>query len=118
MDARPKLGRSGEEAVARLYQRRGFHVLARNQRFGRSGEIDLIVRRGSLIAFCEVKTRGSDRWGAPAEAVAYAKQARLRRLAAAWLSENRPGPVDIRFDVASVIVRDGRTEISLLPDAF
>ena len=118
MHARSELGRSGEDAAARLYRSRGFEIVARNVRFGRSGEIDRIVRRGSLIVFCEVKSRGSDRWGVPAEAVAYSKQARLRRLAAAWLSENRPGPVDIRFDVVSVIVRDGRSEVSLWPDAF
>ena len=118
MESRGRLGRRGEDAAARWYRRHGFTIVERNFRAGRSGEVDLVVRRGDLIVFCEVKARGDDRWGMPAEAVGYAKQARLRRLAAAWLSEKRPGPVEVRFDVVSVIVRDGRTELTHIPDAF
>ena len=117
MDARTDLGRTGEDAAERLYRRLGFRVLERNYRC-RGGEIDLIARRGSLIVFCEVKSRQTDRWGDPSEAVRYGKQARLKRLAAAWLAERRPGPVDIQFDVVSVIVRRGRTEVRHIPDAF
>ena len=117
MDGRPALGRAGESFVAEQYRRRGFTVLERNYR-SRSGEIDLVLQRGSLLVFCEVKTRRDDRWGIPAEAVGWAKQARLRRLAAEWLEERPPGPVEVRFDVASVIVRGGRAELTVLPDAF
>lgn len=117
MDARTDLGRTGEDAAAKMYGDSGFLVLERNYRC-RGGEIDLVVRRGPLVVFCEVKTRRTDRWGEPAEAVGYAKQVRLRRLAAAWLADRRPGSVEIRFDVVSVIVRPGRVELRHIPDAF
>lgn len=117
MDARTDLGQIGEDAAARHYRKGGFRILHRNYRCS-GGEIDLIARRGPLVVFCEVKTRRTDRWGEPSEAVHYAKQARLRRLAAMWLSERRPGPVDIRFDVVGVIVRRGRAEVRHIPDAF
>lgn len=117
MDARSSLGRDGEDAAERLYRKLGFRVLERNYRC-KGGEIDLIARRGPVLVFCEVKARRTDRWGEPAEAVQYAKQARLRRLAAQWLSERRPGAVDIRFDVVSVIVRRERTFVRHIPDAF
>lgn len=117
MDARIDLGRMGEDAAERLYRAGGFRILDRNYRC-KGGEIDLVVRRGPLIVFCEVKARRNDRWGEPSEAVGYAKQARLRRLAAMWLSERRPGSVEIRFDVVSVIVRRGRAEVRHIPDAF
>ena len=55
------------------------------------GEIDLIVRRGRTLVVCEVKARKSDAFGVPALAVGAAKQQRLRRLAAAWLADNRVG---------------------------
>ena len=71
-----------------------------------------------LLVFCEVKARRDDRFGAPAEAVDRTKQMRLKRLAARWLADHRPGAVDIRFDVVSVIVRDGRCELTHIPDAF
>ena len=117
MNARAGLGRDGEEIAERLYRKMGFRVLDRNFRC-KAGEIDLVARRGPLIVFCEVKSRRTDRWGEPAEAVGYAKQARLRRLAAVWLSERRPGSVDIRFDIVSVIVRRGRSYVRHIPDAF
>ena len=51
----------------------GYEVLDRNWRV-REGELDLIARRGSTIVFCEVKTRRSDAFGSPAEAVTARKQ--------------------------------------------
>lgn len=117
MHARSRLGRRGEDAACDLYRRLGFAVVERNYRSGR-GEIDVVARRGDLLVFCEVKTRRSDEWGVPAEAVDRAKQARLRKLAAAWMAERRPGYVDVRFDVVSVIVRGDRIDVTHVPDAF
>jgi putative endonuclease len=103
--------------VAEWYRARGYEILARNWRC-RQGELDLVVRGNGALVFCEVKTRTSDAFGLPAEAVTRQKQARVRRLAAIWLSEQ--GPTDaapprasrgrrasarpeIRFDVGVVL---------------
>jgi putative endonuclease len=117
MDPRPQLGRDGEDLASDLYERAGYTVLERNFRCS-SGEIDVIAARDNTIVFCEVKTRRTDRWGEPSEAVNHRKQARLRRLAAIWLAERRPGPVDVRFDVVSVIVAGGASRVTHLEDAF
>jgi putative endonuclease len=117
VDARPAVGTRGEDLAAELYRSLGFVVAERNYRCSH-GEIDLVARRGRTLVFCEVKTRTTDRWGQPSEAVGALKQARLRRLAAHWLGERRPGPVQVRFDVVSVIVRGVRTEVTHIPDAF
>jgi putative endonuclease len=117
VDGRSVLGIAGEEAAARCLEHDGFEIVERNWRVP-EGEVDLIARRADVVVFCEVKTRRTDRWGDPSEAVAPLKQARLRRLAARWLRERRPGFVSVRFDVVSVIVRDGRTEVRHIPDAF
>ena len=117
MDARPALGRSGEAVAARRYERDGYRVVARNFRC-RSGEIDLVLRRGRTIVFSEVKTRATDYFGDPSEAVTLAKQNRLRRLAAVWLGENPCPGMEIRFDVVSV-VDDGRgARVTRYEDAF
>ena len=77
-------------------------MLARNWRV-REGELDLVVARDGVIAFCEVKSRSGAEFGQPFEAVTGPKQARLRRLAAMWLrADGRSWPV-VRFDVASVV---------------
>jgi putative endonuclease len=117
MDARARLGRTGEDLAVAHYRRRGYTVLDRNYRCS-GGEIDVVLRRGKVLVFCEVKARSSDRFGAPAEAVHPLKQDRIRRAAANWLVSRRPGRVDVRFDVFSVIVRAGRIEVGCIPDAF
>jgi putative endonuclease len=106
---RRALGAAGEEAAAAWYLARGYTVVARNWRC-REGELDLVLRRGTVCVFCEVKSRSSTAFGAPVEAVTAAKQARLRRLAARWLADQPPPrPAQLRFDVASVLA--GAVEI-------
>ena len=113
---RALLGRNGEDLAAQIYERHGFRV-QRNFRAGRI-EVDLVAVRPGLVVFCEVKTRHTDRWGEPSEAVGPKKQMRLRRAAAAWLQEHHPGRVEIRFDVVSAIMRDGGVELTHIPNAF
>ncbi|MGH9072662.1 MAG: YraN family protein [Acidimicrobiales bacterium] len=108
------LGRRGEAAAAAWYEARGYEVLARNWR-RREGEIDLVLGQGRAYVFCEVKTRTTDAFGVPAEAVTREKQLRLRRLAARWLDEEAPGPArQIRFDVVSIL----SGEIEVIQGAF
>lgn len=102
MDPRRSLGGGGEAAAAAWYEANGYEVLARNWRC-RLGEIDLIVKRGHLIAFCEVKTRSSQAFGHPVEAVTREKRDRVRHLAARWLQDSPVRPGVIRFDVVAVL---------------
>jgi len=107
-DPRRALGSRGEAMAAEWYEARGYRVLARNWRC-REGEIDLVLARGRTYVFCEVKTRATEAFGLPAEAVTARKRARLRRLAARWLAETALPGGDVRFDVAGVL--DGRLEV-------
>jgi putative endonuclease len=113
-DGRRQLGIDGEAAVADWYQANGYEVVVRNWRC-REGELDLIVRNGRLYVFCEVKSRTTDAFGVPAEAVTRTKQMRLRRLAARWLESDAPVRArEIRFDVAAVLAG----EIEVIEGAF
>ncbi|MCC5950863.1 MAG: YraN family protein [Acidimicrobiia bacterium] len=111
--ARQALGAAGEALVAKDYESRGYEVVARNWRC-REGELDLVLRRNRTIVFCEVKTRSSDAFGSPAEAVTHTKRARIRRLAALWLENSDVVAREIRFDVAAVL----GGEIELYEGAF
>jgi len=107
-------GRFGENEAARWYLRRGYEVVARNWRCS-VGEVDLILRGGDTVVFCEVKARASNEFGGPEGAVNWSKQRQLRRLAAIWLAEVRPtGAIDIRFDVAAVV----GTRVAVIEAAF
>ncbi len=100
------LGRWGERVAERHYRRDGYRVLAHNWRCG-SGEIDLILEHRGTVVFCEVKTRSSEAFGHPAEAVDKSRQGRLRRAAVEWM---RGGGYSgaVRFDVVAVL--PGRVE--------
>jgi putative endonuclease len=112
-DPRRARGVAGEDRAAQWYTERGWTVLARNWRSGRLGELDLIVRRGDVVVVCEVKSRRTAAYGVPAEAVTPAKQARIRRLAAAWLAETHVR-AQVRFDVAAILGDD----ITVIESAF
>jgi putative endonuclease len=114
--ARAQFGRSGEDAAVELFERAGF-VVERNFRVGR-WEIDVVACKPGLVVFCEVKTRTSDRWGLPQEAVGGEKQKRIRQVASGWLSKHHPGPVEVRFDVVSVLVTEGQQELTHIENAF
>lgn len=107
------LGARGERLAAQWYRANGYEVVARNWTC-EIGEVDLIVRRGDEVAIVEVKTRVSDRFGLPAEAVGIAKQRKLRALASAWLSTTSEYFDEIRFDVVSIIGND----VSVIQSAF
>lgn len=112
--ARRELGARGEDMVAAWYEAAGYEVVARNWRCP-TGELDLVLRRGPMYVFCEVKTRTSAAFGAPQEAVTRKKQLRLRSLAALWLQAAAPArAADLRFDVASVV----GDEIEVIEGAF
>ena len=110
---RQALGAHGEALVARWYEEQGYTVLARNWRVA-EGELDLVLGRDRLVVVCEVKTRSTDRFGSPLEAVTALKQRRIRRLTALWLSASGHGPCQIRFDVAAVL----RGQLDVVEDAF
>ncbi len=117
-DARRDLGAAGERAVADWYRSAGYEIVDCNWRC-REGELDLVVRRDRVVAFCEVKTRSSTAFGAPAEAVTATKRRRIRRLAARWLDEHRVGAGELRFDVASVVWSRGEAPaVDVIEGAF
>lgn len=83
MAAKDELGRAGERRAVAHLAARGFDILDRNWR-APGGEVDVVARAGASLVFIEVKTRRSDLFGDPLEAVYPRKRARIWRLANAW----------------------------------
>ncbi|MFZ1997638.1 MAG: YraN family protein [Solirubrobacteraceae bacterium] len=105
-DVENDLGRTGEELAAQHLLRLGFQIVERNYRT-RWGELDIVARAGSTLAFCEVKTRrAGGQAGGPLDAVGRDKQMRVRKMAGSWLMERRDRPYAdvIRFDAIGVTV--------------
>ena len=106
MDTRTS-GIRGEAEAVRYVTDIGMTVLARNYRAA-GGEIDLIARDGDAVAFIEVKSRRSPRYGAPEEAVTPAKMRNIVRAATAYLQKNRLLDAPVRFDVMAIEGEDIR----------
>lgn len=116
-DDRSSRGREGEDAALRVYAGRGFRLLARNWRCP-LGELDLVLERGGLLVFCEVKTRTGASFGGGYEAVTWSKRRKLRQLAEVFLAIRAPNHERIRFDVASVWLGRRGADVEVFEDAF
>jgi putative endonuclease len=111
MPGRPSaraLGPRAEQRVRLYYRLRGYRVLAKNARAGRN-ELDIVLRRGRRLVFCEVKARSGDGYGDPCEAVGPEKVRRLRRAAEIWLARN-PDLLELEVAFEVVGVRGKRIE--------
>jgi len=111
-------GQLGERAAKKHLQRRGLKFLTANFRSPR-GEIDLVFRERDCLVFVEVKTRSSEDWGRPAQAVDSERRRRLSRAALDYLRLLKNPAVKIRFDIVEVLLQDGAVrELRHLPNAF
>jgi putative endonuclease len=100
-DDRHRRGVYAELEAAAYLTACGWQVEAHRFRVGRS-DIDLIVRRGRLVAFVEVKERLGTGYGTAREAVGWRKRLRLGRVAAAWTDRHGKAGDCYRFDLVAV----------------
>jgi putative endonuclease len=116
-DARQAVGVLGERVAARWLARRGWAVVAQRFRSGHR-DLDLVARRGDLVAFVEVKTRRGLAFGDPVEAVGWRKQRELVRSAWVWIDRRgRPGEA-YRFDVIGVLLTAAGVRVRHVEGAF
>jgi putative endonuclease len=108
---RPGSGQRAERRAELHYRLRGYRILAANA-WSAGYELDLIVRRGRRLVFCEVKSKSGPGFGTPEEMVDAEKQRRLFRAAEAWLASH---PETSRLDVAFEILTDDRGRLRRLP---
>lgn len=111
------LSRAGEDAAANFLKTNGYKIVARNYQT-KLGEIDIIACDRGTYCFIEVKTRSSDKFGLPQEAVSKFKQKQISKTALMFLKENRLLDKSSRFDVVSVIYAQDSPEIDLIKNAF
>jgi putative endonuclease len=116
-EQRRTVGKAGEEAAVQYLLQRGYSILQRNYRC-RFGEIDLIARDGGTLAFIEVKTRRSQRFGPAASAVTFEKQRHLIKASQMYMTQMKRAYELCRFDVVAVEMDAHGLRIELIKDAF
>jgi putative endonuclease len=120
MAAHNELGKQGEDIAAGFLEAKGFHILDRNYRFERA-EIDLVALQiePAELVFAEVKSRSSDEFGFPEEAVDQQKQRQMIKAADSYLYEKQMSTVPVRFDIIAINLRDPENPlIKHIEDAF
>ena len=110
-------GKLGELETARFLRKNGYNIVAANFH-SRFGEIDVIAENKKQLCFVEVKTRSPGQMFNPADSVTLSKRKKIISTANVFLSQFSTKK-DIRFDIAEVIVEDGKVKsINLIENAF
>jgi len=99
-------------------KRAGYKILYRNFRAPHGGEVDLVCREGDTLVFAEVKTRTSEAFGSPAEAVTREKERLIARGALEWLRLLHHPDIYYRFDIVEVRMVAAEAEVTLIRNAF
>lgn len=111
-----QLGNKGEDIAREYLAGKGYKILDRNWRHGK-GEVDLICKKGDFIVIAEVKTRSTDFFGQPEDAVNKKKQKFLIKAADAYVNQKQI-MLEVRYDIISIIIKGRSHTIRHIEDAF
>ena len=110
------LGKEGETLAVDYLIQKGHRIIAQNYRYEKA-EVDIISDHDGTIVFTEVKTRSTDWYGYPEEAISLKKKEMLRLAMEHYLTENNITE-EARFDIVSIVINDRGTDIHHIEDAF
>ncbi len=110
------LGKKGEDIATWYLAELGYTILERNWRHEKD-EIDIIAVDGKTLVIVEVKTRSTDFFGEPEEAVNRKKQKYLVRATQAYMELN-PVELEVRYDIISIVIQKNIEKVRHIKDAF
>ncbi len=115
-----ELGRKGEEIALKYLTDKGYQLIARNYRFKRFGELDLIMQDGKYLVFVEVRTKKNTIFGTPLETIDYVKRCQICKMAQLYFTKEKiPEDTFCRFDVVGIVLPDNEEpKIEHIQDAF
>ena len=116
LESTKSIGDKGEALACEFLNERGYKLIEKNWKYFRF-EVDLIMQKSNEIVFVEVKTRYSDLYGEPWEAVNRAKRQKICTSADAYLRSHQC-PLEPRFDIVSIIKKGEKVSIQHIENAF
>lgn len=111
-----EIGRQGEAIALHFLGCKKHNILERNWRWQKA-EIDIISQDEKTLVFVEVKTRSAERYGQPKEFVSLRKEALMKEAAEAYLEINEL-ELELRFDIISIVLKNGTPKIEHLENVF
>ena len=106
-----RIGKIGEKLAAEYLEKHGYEIITTNF-YTRKGEIDIIAKQNKEIIFIEVKTRTSEEFGKPAEAVTYYKEKHMYQAAKYYIYKTNQESEYIRFDVIEIYIKNGKIKLN------
>lgn len=116
MNSNYELGMEGERKAVEYLKKEGYEILETNWHFHRY-EIDIIAKKADVLAIVEVKTRATDYFGDPEDAVDYKKRRRIIESADAYIEE-RDLDLEVRFDIVAILKTNDSLKLRYIEDAF
>lgn len=98
-----EFGDAGEDLACRYLEKQGYEILERNKHFSRFCEIDIIAKYKDTVVFVEVKTRKTDGFGTPLEAITPSKLANIKKGVQFYIAENNVKKY--RIDVVGITLK-------------
>lgn len=98
-----KFGDAGEDLACRYLEKNGYKILERNKHYSRFCEIDIVAQIKNTIVFVEVKTRKTNDFGTPMEAITKSKFENIKKGIQYYLKENNVK--DYRIDVIGITLK-------------
>ena len=118
MEIRRQMGNTGEDIALESLTAQGYCLIQRNFTC-KTGEIDLILQKGDILVFAEVRSRTGTEYGEPSETINRKKQDKIRKTARYYLYCNPYlEKYYCRFDVISIVWNNGNAAVEWIPDAF
>lgn len=111
------IGTIGENIAAEYLKNHNYKILERNFSC-KIGEIDIIAKNENNICFIEVKSRTSDYFGMPSEAVNYYKEQKICKVAQYYILKKNLYKYNLRFDVVEIIFNSTTSKVNLIKNAF
>ncbi len=84
-----EFGNIGEDLACEYLLKNGYEILERNKHFSKLCEIDIIAKFKNKIVFVEVKTRKSNNFGSPLEAITKNKYMNIKTGVLSYVQENK-----------------------------
>jgi putative endonuclease len=113
------IGKFGEDIASKYLEEKGYKIKERNYRTF-LGEIDIIAEYKGSIIFVEVKTRRSDKFGYPEEAINFNKQQKIIKNTLCYLAKYNLWKNNYCIDVILVSISNNKDvkRIKHIKDAF
>ena len=110
-----QIGKYGEELAKNFLIKKGYKILETNYRYSKIAEIDIIARKKDTIHFIEVKTRKSNLFGTPIEAVNQTKINSIIACANFYIQNSKQYYKNFQIDIIGILIeKDKKPEFEFL----